>query len=76
MKGSEQGHAKNIDVSDFQLVDLALFVVLELAHIFFEFLNFRFGSLLLFLCGLNIILKLNRGLFVRFDLNTELDVMH
>lgn len=71
-----KGIQRNPHVSDFQLVDLALFVVLELAHIFFEFLNILFGSLLLVLCSLNSVLEFNFGLFVRFDLSPELDVMH
>lgn len=71
-----KGIQRNPHVSDFQLVDLALFVVFELAHIFFEFLNILFGSLLLVLCSLNSVLEFNLGLFVRFDLSPELDVMH
>ena len=61
--------------SYFQLVNLALFVVLELAHILFQFLHVLFGSFLVVLGGLNGITKFDDGLFIRFDLSAELDVM-
>ena len=55
-----------------QLVDLALFVVLEIGHVLLQLLDLRLGLLLLLLRGLDGSLKIGHGLLHLLDLATDL----
>jgi len=62
-------------MTNLELFNLALFIVLELVHILFEFYTLGFRSLLFTLCGLFCIFKpldIRLSFFkIRYDLGTR-----
>ena len=58
--------------TDLELVDLAIFVILELVHIFLQLLTFFFGGVLLVLRCLDSSFEVGDGLFEGFDFSPDL----
>ena len=59
--------------TDLELVDLAVFVILELVHVFLQLLTFFFGDVLLVLRGLDSGFEVGDGLFEGFDFSSDLE---
>lgn len=59
-------------MTDFELVYLSLFIILELVHVLFEFLAFFLGCLLLVLGSLHSYLEVCDRLLQGFDFSSNL----
>ena len=58
--------------TDLELVNLAIFIVLELVHVLFELLAFLFGGFLLVFRGLDSCFEVSDGLFESINFSSDL----
>jgi hypothetical protein len=70
---STNGFRERLLKTDLELADLAVFVILELVHVFLQLLTFFFGDVLLVLRGLDSGFEVSDGLFEGFDFSSDLE---